>query len=211
MGILEIDLSSPDIDINGLFDYLYHSTGIGSIEYEGKLYYERSSMWTRTDNDEKRGEWDEDVECEAYWGGSDDEDGEHVKPEIYPDDADVKYNIEYSHDTKKNDEENQTMEELFNRIEGNFDDTVLTGYNKIVMVNTSGENGDHRGSNHCKINLKYHETFSLEGPVKLVDFCSAMYRIKSHKWDKWYELFTGARTKVENDILFILVSFDHGS
>lgn len=87
-------------------------------------------------------------------------------------------------------------------------------YNSIRINNISGYNEDHRGSTHCKIAVPFEQNIIIKLPCTLYDFAVALYRIKSHKWDSWYEMYGDATIRIpENDIEVpvVHVEFDHGS
>lgn len=90
----------------------------------------------------------------------------------------------------------------------------------LTLHNTSGFNDDHRGSDHFMYTMPYHSQVTLKNPT-LGEFIDALYLIKSHKVDLWYELFCQAKINVnsfdEIDVddkankLEIKLIFDHGS
>lgn len=90
----------------------------------------------------------------------------------------------------------------------------------VKFINVSGFNSDHRGSDHTKIKLDVHREFTLRGPT-LRDFVEGFFRIKSHKFDLWYELFTDIQKfqlsksnpsdPSAQSNLTLWFSFDHGS
>ena len=83
---------------------------------------------------------------------------------------------------------------------------------KLKLVNTSGFNYDTRGSDNTIINLDFHSEYILNENFTLYDLAIGCYKIKSHKFDKWYELFLGCvETNLIDGELVINLSFDHGS
>jgi len=90
-------------------------------------------------------------------------------------------------------------------------DPKIPFYNgKINLINESGFNDDHRGSDHNMFNLSYCDDVTLSDPT-LDEFVCALYQIKSHKYDKWYELYTDSKVEINGNDLVIKTSFDHGS
>ncbi len=77
----------------------------------------------------------------------------------------------------------------------------------------AGFNDDGRGADWTSIELDYHEHFTIKKELITVgDVADAYYRIKSHKFDAYYELFIGVkRVTLENGILEAWLDFDHGS
>lgn len=82
---------------------------------------------------------------------------------------------------------------------------------RVKLINADGINPDHRGSDHMFVELDYNRSFTLKKNT-LGEFVEGMYRIKSHKTDKWYELLFCHVKCVEKkgEITFVL-NFDHGS
>jgi hypothetical protein len=81
---------------------------------------------------------------------------------------------------------------------------------KITLMNCSGINDDHRGSDHTKIILPFQEQYVLKNN-SLKELIKGLYKIKSHKFDKWYELFSTAKVEFYSREIFIKLDFDHGS
>jgi hypothetical protein len=86
---------------------------------------------------------------------------------------------------------------------------VLT-YSTVTITNPHGVNTDHRGSDHCAIALPFQDQIVLESPT-VKEFVDALYLLKSHKWDKWYELYSGCQIKKKGRSFKIDLDFDHGS
>tara|TARA_R110002111_G_scaffold21318_13_gene49818 strand:+ start:1235 stop:1567 length:333 start_codon:yes stop_codon:yes gene_type:complete len=80
----------------------------------------------------------------------------------------------------------------------------------VKLVNNAGINHDHRGSDHCLVKIPFYDAIILENPTTH-DFIRALYQIKSHHWENWYELFCTSNINVENDIYTLEIQFDHGS
>lgn len=81
----------------------------------------------------------------------------------------------------------------------------------VILTNRSGENNDHRGSDHCLLKLPFSPEVHLKAPT-LRQFIDALYLIKSHKFDKWYELFIDSDWDMgETDKIVVSIKFDHGS
>lgn len=78
--------------------------------------------------------------------------------------------------------------------------------NDVVIYNKAGINPDHRGSDHFLVKMPYAETQVLKSPT-LRELVHAVYIAKSHKVDKWYELFHDCKDSYDG----IILDFDHGS
>ena len=124
---------------------------------------------------------------------------------IYPICTDkIKYILKEGYEGKKMKDELQISQCKLSNV-------LLVGFNNLTIRNDCGKNKDHRGSNHCNIYLPMHDKVVMTKFATLYDLAIAYYRLKSHKWDRWYELFSYAMpVRKKNDIIVNLV-FDHGS
>lgn len=101
---------------------------------------------------------------------------------------------------------------------GSFNDKLkLKMFKKntvLYLINNDGFNKDHRGSDHFRYKIPFDTVHRMVNPT-LKDFINALYLLKSHKCDNWYELFTDATLKHKkyeyNDVCEITLGFDHGS
>ena len=83
------------------------------------------------------------------------------------------------------------MNHVMKQLQSHF--ILLVGLDKLIIKNKCGINGVF--------------TIELNCPIKFNDFIEALYKIKSNKEDKWYELYRGCEL-VDN---CLSVYFDHGS
>jgi hypothetical protein len=96
---------------------------------------------------------------------------------------------------------------------------------RVILHNVKKINRDKRGTtyldiistklNKNKLRLNFHKEWELEDNT-LLSFLEGLYQIKSHKFDNWYELFSGVSSYLEEkfygkNILHIFIDFDHGS
>jgi hypothetical protein len=81
---------------------------------------------------------------------------------------------------------------------------------KISLTNISGFNTDHRGSDHTQIILDFVKTYNLKPNSSIKKFASALYHIKSHKFDTLYELYSACHITVDDTSIKIMLVFDHG-
>ncbi len=194
-----------------LIDYVYQTTEIKLIIYNNKKYYPRSNTWF--DGPEKRHKYDPDIECGGY------EDCE-VSPTIWPKkNEEIDYVITHRPKnyflSEELEEDKKTKTRFLKLVKTikkvGINNIVLVGYDSIAFMNDVGVNEDHRGSDHCQVSTRFHDTYTVESPIRLMDFVKALYKIKSHKWDYHYELFCRCNTKKVDNNLTINMIFDHGS
>lgn len=88
----------------------------------------------------------------------------------------------------------------------------ISGYD-IVIKNKCGFNDDHRGLNHTLIELPFLTKINLGKKFTLKDLIISNSNLKSHKFDYWYELYTGCKVKknIKSNAVSIELKFDHGS
>lgn len=93
----------------------------------------------------------------------------------------------------------------------------------VKIFNKWGENEDHRGSDHCAIKLpfKSYQQFTIcddcsndhkGSTMSFYDLINAFYFARSHKFEDWYEMFTGCQIDTtKDDQITIWLNLDHGS
>ena len=84
----------------------------------------------------------------------------------------------------------------------------------MKLTNTSGYNDDSRGSDRCLIQLPFETAVLLRAPFTLAELIQATFRLKSHKFDFWYELFTRASVQArtgKRTPMHVHMLFGHGS
>lgn len=80
----------------------------------------------------------------------------------------------------------------------------------VIFVNTSGKNREDRDCySYLDCFEDFHSQWQLPNPCTLQQFATMCYKIKSHKSEKWYELFSQVLSIEKN--CFVIVDFDHGS
>ena len=88
---------------------------------------------------------------------------------------------------------------------------LLSGYNRLIIQNTSKFNKDHRGADHCQILLPWNDIIIKKRPITLYELMQYYYELKSHKFDKGYESFNGAENITTGKNIRLEIAFDHGS
>uniref|UniRef100_A0A6C0C9F3 Uncharacterized protein n=1 Tax=viral metagenome TaxID=1070528 RepID=A0A6C0C9F3_9ZZZZ len=193
--------------ITHAFQYISLVTSFHHIKFNGQRYYETSNMW-ETHKIKKRPKYDIDHPCYGY--------GEcELSTLIYPKGEDlIRYVLRCNYDVAEmlsQDEQPKFLKFVEQMSKYKLKNVMFVGFNNLTIKNTCGRNEDHRGSNHCNIYLPMHDKVVMTKFATLYDLAIAYYRLKSHKWDRWYELFSYAMpVRKKNDIIVNLV-FDHGS
>jgi hypothetical protein len=189
---------------------LYNGGTILSVEANGLTYRQRTSEWSHGSGGNRLAH-DPDVICNGYFDCE-------LPPPIEVDGGDITYNMElggFDDVVSYEDEEDENEYGCITALERISDPkkTIFHQFNRVTVRNTSGFNDDHRGSDHCAIKLDFWDSYEINGPVITVyDLLVALYKVKSHKWDIWYEMFSNVDShSLENGHLTIEVSFDHGS
>lgn len=94
------------------------------------------------------------------------------------------------------------------------DSIKLKDVTRIVLSNLNGVNNDYRGVRDIDWKLYYWSTFEVNNRrgVNFGDLIIAAFKIRSHKFENWYELFTGVkRANFMQGRLTVGIKFDHGS
>jgi hypothetical protein len=211
----QFDIKEDNSIVIELISYISRTTNFDHIIYKKRPYYERRNSLNEHKKILSRPKYDKDIECSIHMG--------YLKecealPSIIPKNPNnVKYVIEYE---PCNDNEEEIFEmyeenpEFINMVDTsikNLHNIQLIGYKNIHIHNNNGINNDHRGSNHCKIALQYYDDYIISTPLTAHKLALAYYRIKSHKFDDWYELYCNCNCMAENDTLNVYLNFDHGS
>lgn len=85
-------------------------------------------------------------------------------------------------------------------------------FDSITFKNIRGMNTDHRGADHCDLALKFEPTISMTQTFSLDQLIQIYFRLKSRKFDHWYELYCGCKkVSKKNKNIEVCISFDHGS
>lgn len=143
----------------------------------------------------------------------------HVYSEPY--DGDIYYKIEFDfsdieekltfgYDEKDEDDDAIDEKRRVNEIVQNLNNLVFPENYTVTLVNNCGINFDERGSNKTEIELDFNDTWKLK-TNSVADLVEGLYRIKSHKFDYWYELFCDITMKITGNEIFLNFVFDHGS
>ena len=203
--IINIGASDSTAVIGDLFRYIADTTEFDHVIYNGSHYYEKSNQWQNTDVD-NRPLHDEDEDCELYM-----ERIFNCGAKIFPNADDVVKYV-FKMDPENYEDGSFVNVDFVNKISGiNPKKILLVGYKKLIIRNPHGINYDHRGSTHCNIYLKMHDEITTKKVISLYRLCNYFYKIKSHKWDKWYELYCRVKTSNVNGVITVDTIFDHGS
>ena len=200
--------------MNALITDIYKETNFEGIMVNNINYYELDNMWSQRDeNLHPLKDNEKDNKCDKYmidYYNDDCDEDEYcdIDSDSIPTHANWKFLINY----------------------GNYSDNInqplFSNKTSILLVNQSGINWDHRGADHFHYLMPYKDEIWLHNPT-LGEFSNALYMIKSHKVDKWYELYhschvqsyaSPSSTLLIDDIdkedikdFRIKINFDHGS
>jgi hypothetical protein len=194
--------------IEAVFQYINRTTNFDHVIYKGQPYYERENQWQNSECP-IRPDYDPDLECDNYMS-----DCEAPDDDIYPsDDEDIEFVINREPDVVP-DEDYWTASELdlYQRLQNkDLEKVLLVGYEKLIIHNTMGINEDHRGSDHCKVHIPFNSQTIDTKSLTLRELMTRFYQLKSHHWDKNYEMFCGTKTIIRGGTIKVYLNFDHGS
>uniref|UniRef100_A0A6C0EQ66 Uncharacterized protein n=1 Tax=viral metagenome TaxID=1070528 RepID=A0A6C0EQ66_9ZZZZ len=188
-----------------LISILFRNASIHSITYQGKTYRELPNSWVHRENDFN--EEEKNLECTGVnW--DDDCDVMYSTEAVYA--SEIEFTWSWDDLDEHPDYENMTLQakDFLQHLEDKMDEVVFPGL--IRLENVSGENDDHRGSDHCLLSLPF-ESVELENPT-LREFLKGLFLNKSHHFDKWYEMYIDSRIiERPNGMWVVQLEFDHGS
>ena len=93
-------------------------------------------------------------------------------------------------------------------------ETIVYLPNSICLINDHGINYDERGTENSELEFgDFHDKWRIEKGYRTVgDIANGFYKIKSHKYDNWYEMITSIKTYQQTpDCINIKFYIDHGS
>lgn len=176
------------------------------------------------DCDDSESECEDCDDSESEWEDCDDNESELEDYNLDPKDFKYIYSWDsnaFKHFLERNEDyQNEyiidVIRSIHKFIKKNFDLTVPDVHiilsKPLILNNTSGFNTDRRGSDHIPLDLPWSSHVHLDSTVKLNELIDTAFLIKSHKFDKWYELYleikSGPKSK---DFIELNVEYDHGS
>lgn len=201
-----IDINNESM-LRNLLKYIETSTSFHHIEFNGKPYYEKSNCHEQC-VPKSRPKYDINTECTDY-----NPDTDRCGASIFPTIGDrLKYILKYHGECDSFEDDNAEINNFINIIAScRFEKILLVGYKSLTISNPNGINYDHRGSNHCNVYLKFYDKVSTKKWISFSTLAKYFYKLKSHKWDRWYELYCGMDFKSKNGNIRVEMNFDHGS
>ena len=208
---MDINLEFDTKDkIEWLINFVYKTIHIRyayTISSDGSItkYYNRKNMWHNKPIRKS------DYVCSGYMK-CDFDDFKMINSEIH-------YEFVYEPNNYNDDNVEANYElgenEFDSLITNDIDDISLVTAGTIFIKNFPGFNEDHRGSDHTIIKLDFKPVVTLvpsENKITFRDFIKACFDIKSHKFDFWYELYSGIRKfNIIDNKIYVEVKFDHRS
>ena len=190
-----------------IFNIIYSSCRFEYIEVDGVKYAQAQTIW----RDEKS-EHHQASECQGYYSHTDNATGEDNSKEYnhsLPKGASVIFGIEKALNVSEFPFEDYETENAF--FEGINLTTIFQSRKTVILRNLNGINEDHRGSDHFKYEIPFEGEVVLRKKFTMDQLIDALYRIKSHHTDNWYELFCRVKITDEDDQMVLICEFDHGS
>lgn len=91
------------------------------------------------------------------------------------------------------------------------ENVVFNSKKEIILINHNGENFDHNGSDHFLYKIPMERKIKMPNQFTFLDLVIALFRLKSHHIDTFYELYCSSQLVELNDKIKIYLDFDHGS
>lgn len=185
-----------------LIGYIYSSHSLDAVVYKGLMYYNQPNQWNGAEPPDT--DHDPLSPCTGYDECEFEKGRELVR--IKPEKGEK---IEYLLGLNGlNDEEDSILYQIHNVFSGSS--RIL--HSKKLILQNGRFNDDHRGSDHTRIILDFPKEVELKPKAtKMEDFTDALFRLRSHKFDNWYEMYYTTYTETDKNEIRIKVDFDHGS
>ncbi|AGC02436.1 hypothetical protein H012_gp012 [Acanthamoeba polyphaga moumouvirus] len=175
------------------------------------------------------------VEVDCDYDYKKDDDYDYLGPDFMPNKMqDDEYVYKFKHELNESyfpephsgeDINNELIREMHEfLIEKSPKKLILKDIRTIKLIKNKGVNKDRRGVRDLDWKLHFWQEYiiSSKRSLKLHDLIIAAYKIKSHKFEKWYEMF--CRVSYDDFIIFhnsddkkkwkeitAVLEFDHGS
>jgi hypothetical protein len=206
--------------LSKIIDYMIRfgmkQTSFIGAKYKNKIYKELLNMWYGGDENKDILEQNKTKVCTGYMDCNMKCKKKYVNPikllwKFIDDDAkNLNYNCEVGEYDSIFSDGDKMYDYLINIFTNpNIGERIF--FNGILELhNNCGFNIDHRGSDHCELELTFESHVRLNNPT-FNEFICALYTIKSHKFNKWYELYCRCKIIKISGGFRILMDFDHGS
>lgn len=204
MQARNLDLVSKlDVFWDLLFKMIYQETSLESIKVNDEVCYQAETGWSEETPGNK-----EMKKCSAYWGNEC-----CWSTKELPKDAEITFQIEIDDFDFKQIPDFETIPEIIGEFLSNLTpQTNFFSSKEIIIINPQGPNADHRGSDHLIYKIPMIPKVSLGKTFTFADILQAAYKIKSHHFDSWYELYCRIDNIIEDkNRLAVRLTFDHGS
>lgn len=189
---------------NSLCMYIFEGYELKSVEYDGKLYHNQPNMW---DSETHPGfAHDPVTPCTGY-DECEFENGKALDRFLPEKGKKIKYNIEFIglDGAEEDDEDLGVMAAVFKH------ENIMIHSKPLVIFNREF-NDDHRGSDHTRIILDFPKRVEFKPQkTKMEKFIDGLFRLKSHKFENYYEMYMGTKVRFKEEEIFVSVRFDHGS
>jgi len=229
-----------DIKLEIIVWFIYVNFNIFYMKYEDKYYYQCStpySMGKLRLPDEIRKNCHDDIECDE----DDENNCKHknIDKIKITNESKLEYFFTFSNfsniDTdfkntcwfdgseekrKEDDEEgyNEENNESVNIFANNLKNIdinnlkeIFLDFEKKIIIKNKGYTNDHRGSDHCLIQLPKKSVIKINRKISLYEFAKSLFEIKYNKFDGHYELYCCCDIMHLRNKIKIQMSFDYGS
>ncbi|HMV79179.1 MAG TPA: hypothetical protein PK453_24850 [Leptospiraceae bacterium] len=198
-----LDDSELKILLSALIRFIYDTHTFFSFEYDGKEYHNQPNQWYFGEFDGFP--HDPVTPCKGYDECEFEEGQKLVRVQPKPGKK-IKYNIDW--EGREFDEESKPLVYEIGQV---FSQNPILHSRPLILINENF-NDDHRGSDHTRIILDFPGKVALKGKkTKMTDFVDALFRLRSHKFENWYEMYYGAEVSSDKKAITVDVMFDHGS
>ena len=196
-----------------LVRFLVECCSLRSVHFKGKRYLPYETLWYGADPG-KRPSYDPHVvytgDMEHEWEAP----PKRLKPKR-PDEVKYELSVDISEVDPPPDTlriGHQLYKELMIHLGRGHTLADIVLDRTVLLVNPEGVNRDHRGSDHCQVELPFQSKVEVKQGQSLVALADGLWRAKSHKFENWYEWVSGVDiVKLKGDIAELTLWVDHGS
>lgn len=185
-----------------IIHWILNNTEFVGVQQNGVTYKELSNAWSKATNTEENNTH----ECTGYFECN--ANIQHIECDPHAKwlwNYSLNSNYQYDKDSGIVYPESKQVWSCLNT---HLNEIFIFG--TITLINKDGVNPDHRGSDHCLISLPFDKELVLINPT-FDQFVIALYRLKSHKFDTWYELYIKSIVTAQANGYECELTYDHGS
>lgn len=206
-GDFDLDVlneSEIQIFMKSVIGYIFEAYSMSSVFYNGLEYRNHKNQWYFPEHLDLP--HDPAVECKGY-DQCEFEKGRELARFQPEKGKKIKYLIE-----SKDFNEDPELFPTLSVIDDVFSSYLRILHAKRLILLNDIFNEDHRGSDHTRVILDFPGRVEFrKKETEMDDFIDALFRLKSHKFENWYEMYSEAEVRLDEKSIRVTVIFNNGS